>query len=98
MKAVIVHESAAIDTLLSRIAASKLAHAEADDQQAQLTLALEAEDAAVLKVRALMPVACFFCVNLTPFFCINLTPFICINLTPSRSSPTSPLLSSNTRL
>ena len=81
MKAAIVHESAAIDTLLSRIAASKLAHAEADDQQTQLTQALEAEDAAVLKVRAPIPAPRFFCVNLTL----------------SRSSPTSPLLSCSTR-
>jgi hypothetical protein len=89
MKAAIVHESAAIDTLLSRIAASKLAHAEADDQQTQLTQALEAEDTAVLKVRAPIPAPRFFCVNLTPNFCVNLTF--------SRSSLTSPLLSCSTR-
>jgi hypothetical protein len=50
MKAAIVHESAVIDTLLARVAASKLAHSEADDQYAQLMQALEAEDAAVLNV------------------------------------------------
>jgi hypothetical protein len=55
MKAAIVHQSALIDTLLARIAASKLAHAEADDQYAQLMQALEAENAAVLNVCIQVP-------------------------------------------
>jgi hypothetical protein len=45
-----MHESAVIDNLLTRIAAAKLAYAEANEQSAQLAQALEAEDAAVSKV------------------------------------------------
>ncbi len=42
--------SGEIDNLLARIAAAKLAHAEANDQSSQLMQALETEDAAVMKV------------------------------------------------
>ena len=50
MKSAIMNESGVIDNLLARIAAAKLAHAEANDQSSQLLQALETEDAAVMKV------------------------------------------------
>ena len=50
MKAAIVSESGVINTWHARIAAAKLAHAEANEQSAQAAQALEAEDAAVSKV------------------------------------------------
>ena len=55
MKAAITNESGVIDSLLARIAAAKLAQAEANDQSAQLLQSLEAEDAAVMKVRFRFP-------------------------------------------
>jgi hypothetical protein len=61
MKAAILHESSVIDTLLARVAASKLANAEADDQYAQLLQALEAEDAAVQNVCLQILFASIFC-------------------------------------
>ncbi len=50
MKAAIVSESGVINTWHARIAAAKLARAEADEQFAQAVQTLEAEDSAVLKV------------------------------------------------
>ena len=50
MKSAITNESGVIDNLLARIAAAKLAHAEANDQSSQLLQALETEDTAVMKV------------------------------------------------
>jgi hypothetical protein len=50
MKAAIVSESGVINTWHARIAAAKLAHAEANEQSEQAAQALEAEEAAVLKV------------------------------------------------
>jgi hypothetical protein len=55
MKAVIVTESGVINTWHARIAAAKLARAEADEQFAQAVQTLEAEDAAVLKVPSYRP-------------------------------------------
>jgi hypothetical protein len=50
MRAAIMHETGVVEALHARIAAAKLAHAEADDQTVQFAQALAVEEAAVAKV------------------------------------------------
>ena len=45
-----MHETGVVEALHARIAAAKLAHAEADDQTVQFAQALAVEEAAVAKV------------------------------------------------
>ena len=46
-----MHETGVVESLHARIAAAKLAHAEAGDQTVQFAQALAVEEAAVAKVR-----------------------------------------------